>query len=299
VNSGPAPADEVGVRDRISPGLVLTLGLAITTLAFMLWAVDATALRRGHLRHEAAAMLEEPPVQAAMSKRVADAIGTVIPAGSAVSPAVVDAVADRALEQPAFVTAFAAGLDQVQAHVADGAVNPITLDPTLVALAAREASASEPSLAAVLAPATPLPVQIPDDEVPDLARWADLLRSSSQALAFVGMILITYGVLRVEHKPWALGRIGRWAVVVGAATLLLFWAVPYIVLDAIGGWIGVAGVVIAGDGHLVPIALLLLAGGALAILGAHRWEAHDRKRFLAVIPGRDGHPASTPWQSPV
>jgi hypothetical protein len=53
------------------------------------------------------------------------------------------------------------------------------------------------------------------------------------------------------------------------------------------------------DGHLVPLALGLLAGGALAILGAHRWEAHDRKRFLAVIPGRDGHPASTPWQSPV
>jgi hypothetical protein len=299
LNSRASSADEVDVRDRISPAFVLTVGLTLATLAFVLWAGQSTALEPGPLRREAATMLGEPPVQESMSKRVAQAIGTRIPAGSAIDPAVIDAVADRTLAQPAFVTAFGGALDQVQAHVVDGAVHPIALDPMLVAAAARDASAGEPTLAGILAPAAPLPVAIPDGEVPDLARWADLWRGAMQALVFVALVLVTYGVLRVDHKPWALGRIGRWAVVVGAATLLLFWAVPHILLDAIGGWIGVAGVVIAGDDHLVPIALGLVGGGALAILGAHRWEAYDRRRFLAVIPGPDGRPASTPWQSPV
>jgi hypothetical protein len=265
----------------------------------MLWAVEATAFEPGALRDESAELLAEPPVRQAMARRVAEAIGTRIPPGSAVDPAVVAGVADRTLEQPPFVIAFGDALGQVQEHVLDGTVNPIGLDPLLVAQAARDASANEPALAAALAPATPLPVALPDGEFPDLSRWADLWQRAARALAFIAMVLVTYGLLRIEHRPWAVGRIGRWAVVVGASTLLLFWAVPNVALDAIGGWTGVAGVVVSGDDRLLPVALLLLALGALAILGAHRWEEHDRKRLLAVIPGRDGAPVSRPWESPV
>jgi hypothetical protein len=287
------------VHDRISAGFVLTLGLALCTVAFLLWAVESTVVTRGPLQRESAALLAEPPIRESMGGRVADAIAAQLPPGTAVSPAVVLAVADRTLDQPAFVIAFSGGLDQVQEHVVDGAVNPIGLDPVLVAQAARDASANEPSLAALLAPARPLVVGIPDEEIPDLARWADFWSRATRALLFLAIVLVTYGALRVEHKPWAVGRIGRWALVVGASTLVLFWALPHVLFDAIGGWFGVAGVVVAGDDHLVPISLLLALGGALAILGAHRWEAHDRKRVLAVIPGQGDGASTASWQSPV
>jgi hypothetical protein len=286
------------VHDRISAGFVLTLGLALVTVAFLLWAVESTVLSPGPLQREAATLLDEPPVRESMGNRVAAAINGRVPAGSAVDPLVVRAVADRTLDQPAFAIAFGGALDQAQAHVVDGAVHPIGLDPVLVATAARDASASEPSLAGALAPAAPLAVGLPDDEFPDLTRWADFWARAARTLAFLAILLITYGLLRVEHKPWAIGRIGRWAVVVGVATLLLFWAIPHVLLDAIGGWFGVAGVIVAADDRLVPVALVLVAAGATAILGARRWEAHDRRRVLAVIPGPDGAP-TTPWQSPV
>jgi hypothetical protein len=235
-----------------------------------------------------------------MADRVAAAIATQIPTGAAVDPVALATVADRTLEQPPFVAAFGDALDQVQDHVVRGTVNPITLDPVLVAQAARDASIDQPDLAGALALGTPLFVVVPDDEIPDLARWADLWQGATRAFAFFALLLITYGTLRVEHRVWALGRICRWAIVVGVSTLALFWVLPRL-LTALGGWIGVAGVVLGGDGFLVPIALGLIAGGALGVIAAHRWEARDRRRVLAAVPGPTGRASggTNPWESPI
>jgi hypothetical protein len=288
------------VRDRIPAGSILTLGLCLATLALVLGAVQATAFEAGPLRDHARSMLEQEPVQRNMAKRVADAISAQVPAGAAVDPLVLRSVALRTLDQPSFVHAFGAGLDQVRAHVVDGAVNPIALDPTLVGQAVSAAAAGQPQLASLIPPGQPIAVQIPDDNIPDLARWADLWKTAVRVLAFVALLLITYGLLRVEHRPWAIGRIGRWAVAIGIAALVLFWFVPHIVLTAIGGWIGVAGVALGANAELVPIGLALVAGGAALVLAAHRWELRDRRRFLAVVP-RPGTPggAASRWESPV
>jgi hypothetical protein len=289
------------VRDRISAGLILTLGLCLATGAFTLWAIQATALTEGPLGRDAGAMLDQPPVRRAMASRVAAAIAIQIPAGTAVDPAVLAEVADRTLEQPAFVAAFGGALDQVQAHVVDGAVNPITLDPVLVAQAAGAAGADRPELAPALASGSSLLVSVPDDEIPDLARWADLWEAVTRALAFFALVLITYGALRVDHRAWAVGRICRWAICVGVATLAIFWALPF-GLGALGGWIGVGGVVLGANRSLVPLALLLVTGGGLGVYAVHRWEAHDRRRVLAAVPGpstRAGATASGPWESRV
>ena len=180
-----------------------------------------------------------------------------------------------------------------------GTVNQISLDPVLVAQAAQAASAGHPELAGALSAGTPIVVGIPDENVPDLSRWADLWLTATRVLAFFALLLMTYGALRVEHRVWALGRICRWAIAVGVATLALFWVLPR-VLEALGGWIGVGGVVLGGNDALVPIAFVLIAGGVAGVVSAHRFEAHDRRRVLSAIPGRStrGGPAN-PWESPV
>jgi hypothetical protein len=288
------------VRDRIPAGSILTFGLCLATLAFTLWAIGATAITAGPLHRDAAGVLEQSPVHQTMTNRVVGAIAAQVPTGGAIDPVVLAAVADKTLEQPAFVAAFAKALDQVQEHVIHGTVNPITLDPALVAQAARDAAAGHPELAGPLAAGTPIVVAIPDGDVPDLSRWADLLRLATRVLAFFALVLVTYGALRVEHRVWALGRICRWAIVVGVGTLALFWVLPR-VLQALGGWTGVAGVVLGANDALVPIAFLLIAGGAAGVMAAHRWESHDRRRVLAKIPGPSTRAAGTasPWESPV
>jgi len=291
----------MGVTNRISPGRVLTIGLCLASAAFTLWAVRATALDPGPLHRSAGEVLSEPPVRDSLTTQVSAAIVTSVPAGGGADPAAVATVAARALQQPEFVEAFAGALDRVQSHVVDGTEGPITLDPALVTQAVRAAAASEPRVAVPPAASPGLVVVVPDDDIPNLARWADVVKATMRALAFFALLLITYALLRIEHRVWALVRIGRWAIVVGVSTLAVFWLLPRLVLRPLGGWIAVGGAVAGAGDVLVPIAFALIAGGALAVFAAHRWEAHDRRRVLSVIPRSPTRSATgaESWESPV
>jgi hypothetical protein len=289
------------VAKRISPGSVLTVGLSLAVAAFTLWAVQATALDQGSLHRHARDVLSESPVRDAMATRVANGIMINVPGGVAADPSLVATVASRAIEQPEFVAAFAAALDRVQARVVHGTEGPITLDPALVTQAVRAAGATEPQLATPIAATAPIVVGVPDREIPDLARWADLLEAAVRAFAFFAVLLITYALLRIEHRVWALARIGRWAIVLGVSTLGLFWLVPRALVRPLGGWIAVGGAVAGAADVLVPISLVLIAVGGLAVFGAHRWEARDRQQLLSVIPRAPTRSTNGPgpWESPV
>jgi hypothetical protein len=237
-----------------------------------------------------------------------------------VDPAGLDALVDRTMQQPEFVEAFAGALDRVQEHVVDGAASgAITLDPGLVTTAVKAAAAGNAQVNVALATQKPIVVQIPDDEIPNLAQWARLWQTVLRGLALLGLLLVTYGVLASEHRVWAFGRIGRWAIVVGSGTVVLFWLVPRVLVRPMGGWIAIGGAVAGASEQLVPIALTLVALGAVAVIAAHRWGDSDRKRVLSAIPRaptrstgtpaaprvRTPAPAATPtpapsrWESPV
>ena len=289
------------MRNRLRPASALTLGLFLATVAFGLWSLQATALSPGPLHRDAREVLAESAVHETMMNRVAGAVALAAVGGPSTDPATLAAVADQTLAQPQFVEAFAGALDQVQDHVVKGTPGPITLDPTLVTQAVVAAAADHPQLGSTLDGAPPLTVSVSDDQVPDLQHWADLWEIASRALAFLALLLITYGMLRIEHRVWAVGRIGRWLIVVGLGTLVMFWLLPRALLRPLGGWIGVAGAVIEAGEFLVPVALGLVAVGAIAAICAHRWQAHDRHRTLSVIPHAETRSAATPsrWESPV
>jgi hypothetical protein len=288
------------VHNRVSPGAVLTIGLCLASTAFVLWAVQVTAFDAGPLHRNAKAVLVESPAHDAMVERVVHAIVLSGPAGDSVNPVTIAAVANQTVEQPEFVAAFARALDRVQAHVVNGTTGPITLDPELVTRAIRAAAAGSPGIASAIS-ASPPAVGVPTDEVPDLARWADLWEAVGRAFAFFGLLLITYGMLKIDHRLWAFGKIGRWAIVVGVGTLAMFWLVPRALLRPLGGWIAVGGAVATSGDVLVPVSLILIGTGAMAVIAAHHWEAMDRKRLLSAIPRTANRSTRGPshWESPV
>lgn len=289
------------MKNRISAGSVLTLGLCLASVAFLLWAAQVTALEPGPLHRSAREVLSESPARNAMVTRLTRDVATAIPTGAAVDPVVLTAIAIDAVEQPEFVAAFAGALDHVQTHVVNGTIGPITLDPALVSQAVRTAAtdANQPQLAAAVATSAPLVIEVPVDQVPNLAHWADLWKAAVRALAFISLLLITYGLLKIEHRLWALGRIGRWSIGVGLTTLTVFWLLPRVLLRPLGGWIAVGGAVLASGDLLVPVSLAFVGIGTVTVVAAHRWETRDRKRVLSVIPHATTRSRRGTWESPV
>jgi hypothetical protein len=303
------------MRRHIAPGSVLTVGLCLASLAFVMWAVESTVVDQGPLHDEARQVLSESPAQSAMRTRLTRSLALT----RAVDPAALDGLVDRTMQQPEFVEAFAGGIDRVQEHVVEGSSGAITLNPGLVTEAVRAAAAGDTQVNASLATQNPLVVQIPDDELPDLAQWARLWETVLRALAVVGLLLVAYGVARSDHRIWAFGRVGRWAIVVGSSTVVLFWVVPRVLVRPLGGWIAIGGDVAGASEELVPVALALAALGAVAVIAAHRWGHSNRARVLSSIPrvptrattpratSRVRKPARTPtptpsptrWESPV
>ena len=270
------------MRRRIPPGTVLTIGLTLASIAFVMWAVQTTVVEPGPFHDEAREVLSESPAQKAMQTRLAQALALT----RGVDPAALDALVVRTMEQPEFVEAFAGALDRVQGHVVDGTTGAITLDPGLVTRAVAAAATGNPQVNATLATQNPVVVQIPDDEIPDLAQWARLWVAVLRGLALCGLLLVAYGLFASDHRVWAFGRVGRWAIVVGSGTVVVFWLVPRVLVRPMGGWIAIGGAVAGASEQLVPVALALVALGALAVIAAHRWGDSDRERILSAIPAR-------------
>jgi hypothetical protein len=303
------------MRRRIAPGTALTVGLCLAAIAFVMWTIQSAVVDRGPLHDEAHQVLSESPSQTAMHTRLAQSLAPT----RGVDPAALDALVDRTMQQPEFVEAFADALDRVQEHVVEGATGAITLNPGLVTTAVRAAATGDAQVNAPLATQSPVVVQIPDDELPELAQWARLWETVLRGLAFVGLLLVAYGLILSDHRVWAFGRVGRWAIVVGSGTIIGFWLVPRVLVRPLGGWIAIGGTVAGASEQLVPVALALVALGALAVIAAHRWGDSDRKRVLSAIPrtptrstgaraaGRAPKPSRTPaptaaptrWESPV
>jgi hypothetical protein len=303
------------MRRRIAPGTALTVGLCLAAIAFVMWTIQSAVVDRGPLHDEAHQVLSESPSQTAMHTRLAQSLAST----RGVDPAALDALVDRTMQQPEFVEAFADALDRVQEHVVEGATGAITLNPGLVTTAVRAAATGDAQVNAPLATQSPVVVQIPDDELPELAQWARLWETVLRGLAFVGLLLVAYGLILSDHRVWAFGRVGRWAIVVGSGTLVGFWIVPRVIVRPMGGWIAIGGAVAGASEELLPVALALVAMGALAVIAAHRWGDSDRRRVLASIPraptrstgaraattacppvaASSPSPAPTRWESPV
>src|SRR5689334_14374520 len=98
----------MAMRRRIAPGAVLTVGLCLASVSFVMWAVETTVVDRGPLHDEARQVLSESPAQKAMDNRLTMALAV----SRGVDPAALDALVARTMEQPEFVEAFAGALDR-------------------------------------------------------------------------------------------------------------------------------------------------------------------------------------------
>ncbi len=280
---------------RVS-SVVLTAGLAAACAGSAALALDVALLAPGRARHGAASVLHTKRVQRALTARVAEALEQEAP-GAGASPDQVRDVTAKALHDRRFVAAFADGIVQVQRHLFHGDRGAIVLPPAPVTAALRDASSkTAPTIAADLPPAAQLNVEIDAGWVPDLRDVARGIDAATLAGLGGGLALVMIGVAGARRPRRALGRVARWAVVIGVAYVVMLWVLP-LVISVFGAWPDVAGTYVRATG--VP---LVFGGVTLAVAGSttlwllHRAEVsarhRARRREMAELARR------TSWRPP-
>ena len=263
------------VTHRFSPTFVLVTGLICAALACGLWAIASTIRNRTTVLAEADSLARSEPVREEFAWKIADALA---PHNAASNPEDLNranAIARQAVESPEFVSAFVAAVPGIYARMVDGSQNVVVLDPDLVNRAVFAAGATPPP---------GLALQVGAGDVPDLRRPLDMMIKGAAALGAFAILLITLGIALADHRGRAVMRVGRWLITIGALTIVTFWLLPNLAFLPLGGWISVAGIVLAtGDWLAVPAALVIALGITILVMG-RAGETHTRRQNLAVIP---------------
>jgi hypothetical protein len=272
---------------------LLTAGLLLTIAGGSLWALEATVVDRDRVVAHADEILHQGPVRTALATRLANALvppDPDPPDDQIGQPSPALPLAEDAVAQPQFTRAFAGALALVHAHVVDGSTAPLALDPHLVGEAVAEARGG--------APVTPVAITLDESLFPRAHDSLSRLELAAGLLLALGVALVVAGLVTGDHRARAVMRIGRWAIVTGAVTVLATWALPTLVLEPLGGWSAVTGIVIGTADWLAPVAGGLVVFGGALVLGGHLWDSRGRRRTLAVIPRRQGRRRDPGWAGP-
>jgi hypothetical protein len=288
---------------KVSSRFLLSAGLILATVGYVAYGLEATVLDAHRVNHAAHDMLKTSPVRDPLSRRLAYAIATHMPPGVPLDQPMLEQASHQALKRPAFVDAFSGALIAVQQHVFSHGTGLIALNTTLVTDAARQALTEVDAPAAgLLPPDTQLIVLVDTDKIPDLGIWAGPIRITARAAGLLGAVMLVLGFATDKHRARALGRIGRWMLMIGIVQLIFFVALPKLVLPQFGGWAEVAGTVISTGSFFVAPALALIGFGIGMIVFGGRWSGVERRHVLAVLPTvrtrRVSHPLGH-WESPV
>lgn len=263
---------------RIPANVLLTIGLLAAALGYTGYTLSRTVFNADAVADSATRILEAPVVRDEITDRLVKALNVqVSDPGATTDPAQVRAAADAAVASPAFAAAFGAALRQIHAMIFAGASGSVTLDPVGVTDAVRTAAGTAaPGLAAQI-PSDGLAVTITSEDVP---HWHDMPRALDaltwMLLAFAAIAIVCAIVIHPDHAQ-ALGRVGRWALVVGGLQLLIFGLLPRWGLPSLGAWGEVSAAVLEASGTtFLRAAVAITTGGAVCILISELWRSRRR-----------------------
>ncbi len=284
---------------RVTAGFLMTLGLLAATIALVSFSISHTLLERDRVQAASAEILKAGPVQALLVDKIADSVTSTLPAGPAIAfqPAARSA-AKEALADPAFQTAFTAGLLGIYDRIVDGKPGPVVFDATAVNDAVRGAlERTEPQLAQAVPATATFDVSIDASAIPDLSMWTNIVRGLPLEAGIAAVVLIGASIAMDEHKRTAVNRLGWFLTVAGALELLFAFALPWL-LEQAGGNAGAAGSVIRNTGSaLVAPGVIMIVAGSLCILATYAYrQAHRQKDTVSPLGQFTSTRTGTTWK---
>lgn len=280
---------------RQSTGFLLGLGMFVAGLAYSAFCLELTVLNSQRVTSTAKSILESAPVQRVMADNIDKSLSAEL-GDSPDTQAAINRAAGLVVHDARFQRAFTTALQQFHRRLFDDPTQSMVLDTTQTTPAIREAlNTVDPTLAARVSENASIDVSISNGNIPDL-RW---LKNDDKAVARIGgllaLALIVIGLAVHSHPAWAVGKIGRWLLMIGLFELLIFFVLPHVLLAQVhSDW---AQVVSSVGGEITKVlimrALILVGLGALLIATSVRLQrrAIRRQRLVAPEP-----PDSAPYE---
>lgn len=285
------PNNRRSLEERVRRGaasLVLGLSLLVASFAWSGFVMLNTVLDPGRSERLADEMLENPLVRGVIIDAIASSVEQAIPAEVPVPRAELEAAATAALADERVEALVRDGMVRVHQNALEGIEEPVTLDATAFGAASRDALvAARPELGAVLPPAPPVAVTLPDAGLSVLGTVRDFLERVVTLTATVAAAGAILALLITRDRPGVLRRVSLWAFAASAFWLIVAFGGPWLADRLAPGSAAVfAAAVEVFLGAMIPPALGLAAAGAGLIAVSFVWDAAARGATSRPEPRR-------------
>lgn len=263
---------------RGAASLVLGLSLLVASFAWSGFVMLNTVLDPGRSERLADEMLENPLVRGVIIDAIASSVEQAIPAEVQVPRAELEAAATAALADERVEGLVRDGMVRVHQNALEGIEEPVTLDASAFGAASRDALvAARPELGAVLPPAPPVAVTLPDAGLSVLGTVRDFLERVVTLTATVAAAGAILALLVTRDRPGVLRRVSLWAFAASAFWLIVGFGAPWLADRLLPGSAAVfAAAVEVFLGAMIPPAIGLAAAGAGLIVLSFVWDAVAR-----------------------
>lgn len=250
-------------------------------------AIRVTALDPQRVEDGASELFEAGTIRDSVRDRIVDAVSRQAGA-SFTDRATLETAANEALEDPEVERAFEQGIGEVSRRMFEGNIEtPVVLDSAPLTRAVKEALMHRDQRFGLWLPDGSLMVTVPTDDLPDLSSATSFIETAADVGLFAALFLIGWAVAFHDHRPWAVGRIGRWMSGFGGTAIVMTALLPRFVLPEFGDPGEIAGAVVAGTGApLVWPAAALACTGFTTQFFAARWTRFAVERQMRVSSDR-------------
>ncbi len=272
--------------------MILGLSLVLATVSWAGFVMTRTVLDPSRSERLADQVFDNEQLRGAISDRLAAGLQTAIPGDLVVPPELIQAAADRALDDPAVQTLVREGIVATHRNALEGKTEPVTIDASALGRAVRTSLIElSPTLEPAIPAIPPIEVTLPTGGLSFLGKIRNFVEQATiigAALSLVGSLI---ALVLTTDRPAILRRVAFWAFGAAAFWVAVGYGVPWLAgrIAPSSGAI-ISAIIDVFFGAMIRPAITLAIVGA-ALLGASlAWAAfNQRQPSLASAQG-----ASTP-----
>ncbi len=274
---------------RSLSGLVLGLALLVGSLSWASFVLTQTVLNPDRSEQLSDQLVDNDGVRSAIVGRLATSLGEILPVDAPPVPRqALDSAASDAIEEPGISAELQRAIVQVHQNALFGVEENVTLDASVLGIAARNQLVGDrQELEGQIPEAPELAIELPTAGLAFLGTIRSGVETFALLSAIGAGVAALAALILAKNRPAVLRRVAFWAFGTSLFWLALGFGVPFaarLLAPASGALI--AGIVEVFFGAMIPPAVVMAVAGAALLLISAIWPNAARRRPAKAIHAR-------------